>query len=460
MTEDTPRIEECIRLFNGITTWVVCNILREYTILKRADIIEKFIDATKYLHELHGYNAMLAVVGGLNHFSVKRLQQTWSKVDKNKKDELEKWTNFFSMDFNYSTYRKQLQDLSADEFQQPALGILLKDLVAVNGQSKDYSDKSAGLISMSKYRKLWQQLSRLHQYQVTAPALTPDTERISVFRAAITQSEMTDDALDELSMIREPPVADGKGGSPTRKESKLPKFADWAQGNMPQLDADAVKKHVAKMVDSVFRVYDRDSSGYISIDEFQSISSNFPFIESFSVLDRDKDGVISRDEMMDYFLSANTSLRESFKHNFVEHTFIGTQYCQHCKGVLKGIVRQGVRCKDCGISCHKHCKDYVVVDCSKHTEKKKRARRYTAVASTSNGEYDVNDELSLKERLRRAESARDALSAENSELLGKLAEANAKIQQLNGYIATIRQHTIGFILEQMNTLQPQMDTPV
>ena len=49
--------------------------------------------------------------------------------------------------------------------------------------------------------------------------------------------------------IREPPVADGKGGSPTRKESKLPKFADWAQGNMPQLDADAVKKHVAKMVD-------------------------------------------------------------------------------------------------------------------------------------------------------------------------------------------------------------------
>ena len=39
---------------------------------------------------------------------------------------------------------------------------------------------------------------------------------------------------------------------------------------------------------SVFRVYDKDSSGYISIDEFQSISSNFPFIESFSVLDRDK----------------------------------------------------------------------------------------------------------------------------------------------------------------------------
>ena len=29
---------------------------------------------------------MLAIVGGLNHFSVRRLQQTWSKVDKGKKE--------------------------------------------------------------------------------------------------------------------------------------------------------------------------------------------------------------------------------------------------------------------------------------------------------------------------------------------------------------------------------------
>lgn len=50
--------------------------------------------------------------------------------------------------------------------------------------------------------------------------------------------------------------------------------------------------------------------------------------------------------------------------------------------------------------------------------------------------------------------ARDALSAENSELLAKLAEANAKIHQLQSHIAVIRQHTIGFILEQMNTLSP------
>lgn len=50
-------------------------------------------------------------------------------------------------------------------------GILLKDLVAVDGQTKDFSDKDKGILSLAKYRKLWQQLSRLHQYQVSTEVI-------------------------------------------------------------------------------------------------------------------------------------------------------------------------------------------------------------------------------------------------------------------------------------------------
>lgn len=42
------------------------------------------------------------------------------------------------------------------------------------------------------------------------------------------------------------------------------------------------------LAQAVFKVYDKDQSGTISYDEFESISSNFPFIECFSVLDQDK----------------------------------------------------------------------------------------------------------------------------------------------------------------------------
>ena len=39
---------------------------------------------------------------------------------------------------------------------------------------------------------------------------------------------------------------------------------------------------------AVFQVYDTDNSGSISFDEFETISSNFPFIQAFSNRDMDK----------------------------------------------------------------------------------------------------------------------------------------------------------------------------
>ena len=89
---------------------------------------------------------------------------------------------------------------------------------------------------------------------------------------------------------------------------------------------------------------------------------------------------------------------------------------------MKGIVKQGVRCKDCGISCHKHCKDIVVVDCSKRKEKKSEltfhipstlpicinpfaeAKVREQRAATANHELYCDDDISLKERLTRAEA--------------------------------------------------------
>ena len=53
LSDGTQRIEECIRVFNGITCWVICNILREYTMTKRSGTIEKFIDTTKVPYNFH-----------------------------------------------------------------------------------------------------------------------------------------------------------------------------------------------------------------------------------------------------------------------------------------------------------------------------------------------------------------------------------------------------------------------
>jgi RAS guanyl-releasing protein 3 len=448
-TDETPRIEECIRLLNGVTTWVVSNILKEATMVKRASVIEKFIECMRHLSDLHDYNTLLAVVGGLNHFSIRRLTQTWAKVDKSKREELELKTEFFSSNSNFSTYRQTVAGLDKI-FHMPMLSIVLKDLVAIDSQAKDHVNPAQGLLNMNKYRNLWRVFCGIRSSQITPPLLTPNLDRMRVLRAAIGQSNLTEEALEELSEAREPRQRAGVGMS---RVTNLPKFATWAGGEQPQLDSVTISKHVKQMVDAVFKVYDTDQSGTISYEEFESISSNFPFIECFSVLDQDNDGTISYDEMLQYFLSANTLLKERFTHRFEEHTFLGAAVCEHCKGMLKGIVRQGVRCRDCGISCHKHCKDHVVVDCNRRKARKSKKRDSMLETGVESELYAHGDSL-LKERLQRAEEARDAYALENGELQAQLAEANAKIQELQAHISMIRQHTIGFILEQMSTAGP------
>ena len=49
--------------------------------------------------------------------------------------------------------------------------------------------------------------------------------------------------------------------------------------------------------------------------------------------------------------------------------------------------------------------------------------------------------------------ARDILSAENVELHEQLQEPKVRVHALQQHLEVIRGHTIGFILEQMNTLR-------
>lgn len=42
-------------------------------------------------------------------------------------------------------------------------------------------------------------------------------------------------------------------------------------------------------------------------------------------------------------------------HTFAVKTYTTLTVCHHCKKLLKGLFRQGVQCKDCGINCHRKC---------------------------------------------------------------------------------------------------------
>ncbi|GMR60037.1 hypothetical protein PMAYCL1PPCAC_30232, partial [Pristionchus mayeri] len=55
--------------------------------------------------------------------------------------------------------------------------------------------------------------------------------------------------------------------------------------------------------------------------------------------------------------------RVKVPHTFQVHSYKRPTVCQHCKKLLKGLIRQGMQCRDCKYNCHKKCSEAVARDC-------------------------------------------------------------------------------------------------
>ncbi|XP_021940164.1 serine/threonine-protein kinase D3 [Zootermopsis nevadensis] len=67
-------------------------------------------------------------------------------------------------------------------------------------------------------------------------------------------------------------------------------------------------------------------------------------------------------------LGGRTADREAAGHIRIPHTFVLHSYmrptvCHFCRKLLKGIIKQGMQCKDCHCNAHKKCVDKIPKDC-------------------------------------------------------------------------------------------------
>ncbi|XP_062862852.1 ras guanyl-releasing protein 3 isoform X2 [Trichomycterus rosablanca] len=358
---DNPTLERSISLFNGVSQWVQLMVLSKLTPQHRADVFSKFIHVAQKLLYLQNFNTLMAVVGGLSHSSISRLKETHAHLSTDVTKMWSEMTDLVSSKGNYSAYRKAYGD--CEGFKIPILGVHLKDLIAVHVVFPDWIEENK--LNLVKMQQLYITFKELMTLQSSAAHVEPNMDLIHLLTLSL-DLYYTEDEIYELSLLREPRNPKSLPTSPTTP-NKTQAPLDWASGVTTKPDPSIVNKHIRKVVDSVFRNYDHDHDGYISQEDFESIAANFPFLDSFCVLDKDQDGLISKDEMMAYFLRANPVLQckmgPGFIHNFQEMTYLRPTFCEHCAGFLWGIIKQGYKCKDCGVNCHKQCRELLVLAC-------------------------------------------------------------------------------------------------
>ncbi|XP_023086004.1 RAS guanyl-releasing protein 1 isoform X2 [Piliocolobus tephrosceles] len=319
--KENPTMERSIALCNGISQWVQLMVLSRPTPQLRAEVFIKFIQVAQVLGEM---------------------------------------TELLSSSRNYDNYRRAYGECT--DFKIPILGVHLKDLISLYEAMPDYLED--GKVNVHKLLALYNHISELVQLQEVAPPLEANKDLVHLLTLSL-DLYYTEDEIYELSYAREP----RNHRAPPLTPSKPPVVVDWASGVSPKPDPKTISKHVQRMVDSVFKNYDHDQDGYISQEEFEKIAASFPF--SFCVMDKDREGLISRDEITAYFMRASSiysKLGLGFPHNFQETTYLKPTFCDNCAGFLWGVIKQGYRCKDCGMNCHKQCKDLVVFECKKRAK--------------------------------------------------------------------------------------------
>uniref|UniRef100_A0A2K6EVG5 RAS guanyl releasing protein 4 n=1 Tax=Propithecus coquereli TaxID=379532 RepID=A0A2K6EVG5_PROCO len=189
--------------------------------------------------------------------------------------------------------------------------------------------------------------------------LSPDSTKLSL------DLFYTEDEIYELSYAREPRCPKSLPPSPF----KAPLVVEWAPGVTPKPDRVTLGRHVEQLVESVFKNYDPEGRGTISQEDFERLSGSFPFAcHGLHPPPRQGRGSFSREELTGYLLRASaicSKLGLAFLHTFHEVTLRKPTFCDSCSGFLWGVTKQGYRCRDCGLCCHKHCRDQVKVECKR-----------------------------------------------------------------------------------------------
>ncbi|XP_006899801.1 PREDICTED: RAS guanyl-releasing protein 4 [Elephantulus edwardii] len=391
---DCPALEGSVGLSNSVSRWVQVMVLSRPGPTQRAQVLDKFIHVAQKLHQLQNFNTLMAVTGGLCHSAISRLKDSHSHLSPDSTKVLVELTELLAAHNNYARYRRAWA--SCVGFRLPVLGVHLKDLVSLHQAQPDRLPD--GRLHLPKLNGLYLRLQELAALQGQRPPCSANEDLLHLLMLSL-DLFYTEDEIYELSYAREPRCPKSLPPSPF----KAPLVVEWAPGVTPKPDRVTLGRHVEQLVESVFKNYDPEGRGTISQEDFERLSGNFPFAcHGLHPPPCQGHGSFSREELTGYLLRASaicSKLGLAFLHTFHEVTFRKPTFCDNCNGFLWGVTKQGYRCRDCGLCCHKHCRDQVKVECKKLGVKGSVAPPGASFPSTSAAHVSRGSEENLPDIL-------------------------------------------------------------
>jgi son of sevenless-like protein len=125
-----------IEQFNSISNWVASEILRESSVKQRAVLLHRFIIIAEESRALRNYNAVMAILSGLQSAPIYRLKHTWSLLPDRSWDIWDDLNALMNNENNFSLYRKVVR--TSRPPRVPYIGVYLTDMVFIEDTHPDF----------------------------------------------------------------------------------------------------------------------------------------------------------------------------------------------------------------------------------------------------------------------------------------------------------------------------------
>lgn len=150
-------LERFLRRFNELQFWVTTELLLCPDVIKRAQLLRKFIKLAAHLKDQKNLNSFFAVLFGLSHSAITRLSRTWEKLPQKTKKLYGTLERMLDPSWNHRIYRLAVAKLTPPII--PFMPLLLKDMTFIHEGNRTLVES---LVNFEKLRMMSKAVRLMH----------------------------------------------------------------------------------------------------------------------------------------------------------------------------------------------------------------------------------------------------------------------------------------------------------